>query len=73
MVSKVAGVKLVGVYHDFSADEGSDSYGTEVDLVLVKPFNKNVKGIVKYANYKADTFSADTQKIWLSLEGNFKQ
>lgn len=73
VVSKLAGLKIVGTYHDFKADKGSDSYGSEIDLLLVKPFSKSVKGIVKYANYKADTLSSDTQKIWLSLEGNFKQ
>ena len=73
VVSKVAGLKLVGVYHDFSSDEGNSDYGTELDLVLIKPFNKTVKGIVKYADYKADSFSTDTKKIWLSLEAKFKQ
>jgi len=73
VVSKVAGLKLVGVYHDFTSDEGSSDYGTELDLVLIKPFNKTVKGIVKYADYKADSFSTDTKKIWLSLEAKFKQ
>ena len=73
VVSKVAGLKLVGVYHDFTSDEGSSDYGTELDLVLIKPFNKTVKGIVKYADYKADGFSTDTKKIWLSLEAKFKQ
>jgi len=72
-VSKVAGMKLIGVYHDFSSDEGSVEYGTELDIVLVKPINKTFKGILKYADYSADKFSTDTQKIWLSLEANFKQ
>jgi len=73
VVSKVAGLKLVGVYHDYSSDEGSSDYGTELNLVLVKPFNKTVKGIVKYADYNADSFSTDTKKVWLSLEAKFKQ
>jgi len=73
VVSKVAGMKFVGLYHDFSADEGSIDYGTELDLMLVKPINKTFKGILKYADYSADAFSTDTTKIWLALEANFKQ
>lgn len=72
-VTKLAGMKLLGIYHDFSSDEGSVDYGTELDIVLVKPINKTFKGILKYADYSADAFSTDTQKIWLSLEANFKQ
>jgi len=72
-VTKVAGMKLVGIYHDFSSDEGSVDYGTELDIVLVKPINKNFKGILKFADYSADEYSKDTQKIWLALEANFKQ
>jgi len=72
-VTKIAGMKLVGVYHDFSSDEGSTDYGTELDIVLVKPINKTFKGILKFADYSADSYSKDTQKIWLALEANFKQ
>jgi len=73
IVSKFSGFKLVGLYHDFSSDNGSTDYGTEFDLVLIKPFNKTFKGLVKYADYRADSFSTDTQKIWFALEANFKQ
>lgn len=73
VVSKFAGMKFVGMYHDFSSDESSIDYGTELDLLLVKPFNKTFKGLIKYSDYSADAFSTDTQKIWLSLEANFKQ
>ena len=73
VVSKFAGMKLVGMYHDFSSDEGSTDYGTELDLVLVKPINKTFKGLIKYADYSADDFSDDTTKIWVALEANFKQ
>ncbi len=73
VVSKVAGMKLVGVYHDFSADFGSSNYGSELDLLLVKPINKNVKALIKYADYSADDFSTDTKKIWVALQANFKQ
>ena len=44
-----------------------------VVLMLVKPINKTFKGILKYADYSADSFSTDTKKIWLALEANFNQ
>jgi len=73
VVSKVAGMKVVGMYHDFSSDEGSIDYGTELDIVLIKPINKTFKAIVKYADYRADAYSTDTQKVWLALQANFNQ
>ncbi len=73
VVSKVAGMKLVGLYHDYSSDEGSTDLGSELDLVLVKPFSKTLKGLVKLADYSAGDSGNDTQKIWLALEANFKQ
>jgi len=73
VVSKFSGLKFVGMYHDFSSDEASIDYGTELDLLLVKPFNKTFKGLIKYSDYSADAFSTDTQKIWVALEANFKQ
>lgn len=75
VVSKFNDMKLVGFYHDFSSDFGSTDYGTELDLVLIKPLGKNLKGLVKYSDFSADSNSTydDTQKIWLSLEGKFSQ
>jgi len=72
-VTKLAGLKLVGVYHDFSSDNGSISYGTELDLLVVKPIDKNMKALIKYSDYSADAYSTDTQKIWLSFEMKFSQ
>lgn len=72
-VTKAAGLKLVGVFHSFSADNGSATYGNELDLLVVKPIDKNLKALVKYSNYSADSFSTDTQKLWLSLEAKFAQ
>ena len=72
-VSKVGGFKLVGMYHDFSADNGGADYGSGLDLLIVKPITKSIKALLKYSDYSADTFSADTQKIWLALEFNVVQ
>lgn len=68
LVGNVAGVKLVGVYHDFTSDEGNSDYGSELDLLVAKKFSKTFSGLIKYANYSADTFSNDTSKVWVQVE-----
>jgi hypothetical protein len=72
-VTKVAGVGLVAVYHDFSSDQGSTDYGAELDLLASKKLNDTFTVLAKYASYSADSFSADTDKIWLQLEMKLKQ
>ncbi|MBI5137932.1 MAG: alginate export family protein [Nitrospirae bacterium] len=67
---KVAGVKLVGVYHDFAADSGGTDYGTELDLLAAKKLGPHTLG-VKYASYSADSLATDTDKLWLFAETAF--
>jgi len=64
-------VVLTGVYHDFSDDTGQSQYGKEWDFMAVKKFGKHYALLAKYANYNADTFGTDTQKIWLQGNVNF--
>ncbi len=63
----IAKVKLDLIYHDFQSDEGSSSYGDEIDLMLTKKFGSNYTIVAKYANYMADEYKTDTQKIWIQL------
>lgn len=72
-VTKVGGIKLIAVYHDFSAANGGTDYGTELDLVAIKQVTKSTKALIKFADYDANTFSADTQKVWLALEVTLTQ
>ncbi|WP_150049032.1 MULTISPECIES: alginate export family protein [Methylomonas] len=62
---------LTGVYHDFSDDTGVDQYGKEWDFSVLKKFGKHYSLLAKYANYNADTFGTDTQKIWLQANVSF--
>jgi hypothetical protein len=64
------------IYHDFSAEQGGDNYGEELDISYGHPI-PGVKGLValaKYANYDSadnsiSSFSnVDTQKFWLQLQ-----
>jgi len=75
--SKEMGV-LKAIYHDFSSDVDSVDYGTEMDLVYVRaiPGVKNVTGLLKYADYSADSsqtgsLGTDTQKFWVQLDYKF--
>ena len=59
---------VTGVYHDFSDDTGTLQYGKEWDFSVLKKFGKHYSLLAKYANYNADGFGTDTQRIW--LQGN---
>ncbi|MDP6708285.1 MAG: alginate export family protein [Alphaproteobacteria bacterium] len=65
------GLKLLGVYHDFSAENGGGDYGHEFDFVVSKKLFKHFTVAFKYANYQSDGFATDTEKIWLSLGAKF--
>lgn len=69
--TKVAGVKLLGVYHDFSADKGGADYGDEWGFLAAKKFGKHYGAGLKYASYDADSFGVDTDKLWLWGSFNF--
>jgi len=71
VAGKVAGTKLKAIYHDFAADNGGDSYGSELGLLAAKKYGKHYKLIAKYASYKADTHSVDTDKFWLIGQASF--
>lgn len=62
---------VAAVYHDFTDDTGNLHYGDEWDFQAVKKFGKHYSVLAKYANYSADTFNTDTQKIWLQGNINF--
>lgn len=77
----VAGVKLTAVYHDYQSDNSSYDYGDEWNLLAVKPINKNLKVLAKYADYSADKNATnvarnpaqrtDVQKFWLMADFTF--
>ena len=66
-----AGMNFKLFYHDFSANKGNTNYGTELDFVAVKKFAKNYAVTFKYASYSADSFSKDTDKLWVMLTADF--
>lgn len=61
----------MAVYHQFEADHGDSDYGSELDLVVIRPINKRLKFIAKYADYSADQFSVDKQVLWAQFDYKF--
>lgn len=71
LAGNVGPVKLAGIYHDFQAEDSSDDYGSEIDLVATWAYNKNWSFGLKYASFSSDSPAyTDTDKVWLTL--NFK-
>ncbi len=52
------------VWHEFSAESGSSDYGSELDLLFSYACSKRVRVGLKLADYRAEDFATDTQKIW---------
>ena len=61
---KVAGVKLLAVYHEYEADEGGADLGDELNLLAVKKFGKRYSIGLKYADYSAPSGGTDVDKLW---------
>ena len=63
------------IYHTFSADVGSDKYGSEIDLLYKTKITsfKNVTGMVKAAMFTEDDSTAmgNTTKVWLMADYKF--
>jgi len=63
--------KLAAIWHDFSADSGSASYGSEFDALVVwkLPWKQSVG--LKAAFYDADEHAVDTNKVMLWTQWGF--
>jgi hypothetical protein len=76
LASKVAGTKLMFVYHHFQDDSGSIDFADEYDFLIVKKFGKHYSLLAKYAYYDGEddapgAFKKDTQKLWLEANVSF--
>lgn len=63
--TKIGGVALTGVYHQFEANTGGAEYGSEIDLHAVYVTSWKQKIGLKIAAYDADEHSQDVTKIML--------
>jgi hypothetical protein len=39
--------------------------------MITHPVGRHLVVLAKYADYRADRYASDTQKIWFALEGKF--
>jgi hypothetical protein len=62
---------LTGVYHDFSAEDGSADWGSEIDMSAGRKLNDQYGILFKAAFYDADLHAADTTKFWIMVTGNY--
>ncbi len=63
---KAAGWNLKGVYHDFSAESGGGSYGSELDFAAAHKMTDNYSILLKAAFFQSDSAAFDdTTKLWL--------
>ncbi len=65
---ELANAKIRAVWHEFSADNGSADYGSELNLVATRQFAKRFLAGIKYADFRANTFRVDATKIWLFVQ-----
>lgn len=57
-------------YHEFDSDFGGLHYGSEWDASIAFRLGP-VTMMAKFADYNADRFGVDTQKVWLQAEWGF--
>ncbi|MCH8841936.1 MAG: alginate export family protein [SAR324 cluster bacterium] len=74
----VAGYKLLARFHQFQQESESDNYGSELDLLVATKLAENLKGLIKYAGYVADSgndlgdnTASNKTLTWVRLEYNF--
>jgi len=61
-------VNLSVIYHRFDSDRLDQNYGDEWNAQATFKLNKRIGLLVKYADYRAERFGADTRKLWLQME-----
>jgi Alginate export len=64
---KLAGGAWSVIYHEFEADEETDTLddlGDEIDVVYSRKFGKHYNAGIKYAAYSAGDVKVDTDKLW---------
>ncbi|HXG77717.1 MAG TPA: hypothetical protein VNJ31_00065 [Methyloceanibacter sp.] len=65
--SSFDGLLLLAQYHEFRSAVQDLDYGSEFDFYAYMPFRNGVYVQFKYANYKADQFFTDVEKVIFGL------
>jgi hypothetical protein len=62
------------IYHNFEADDASDTVddlGSELNLSYVKKYGKHYSAGIKYAAYSAGDIKVDADKVWIWIGAKF--
>ena len=62
---------LQAVWHEYSPDLGSGTYGTELNLLASRTFARRYTLTAKFADYRAEDFAVDNTKVWVMAEASF--
>ena len=65
--SFLSGLLLIGQYHEFRSDVGNINYGSEFDFYALLPLHEGWYTQFKYANYQAENFKTDVEKVIFGL------
>jgi hypothetical protein len=74
LAGKIAGGGWKVIYHDFDADEASDTIddlGSEIDLQYSRKYGKNYSAGLKYAAYSGESGRVDADKLWVWVGAKF--
>jgi len=58
---------VLAQYHEFRSAVRDLDYGSEFDFYAYLPFRNGIYAELKYANYRADEFFVDTEKVIFGL------
>lgn len=67
----LAGTGFRFAFHDYASTAGDLEYGREWNASIARPLLGPVSLMLKFADYDAARFSADTTKIWVQLDARF--
>ncbi len=70
-VGPLDSLTLLAVYHDFEAEDSSRNLGDEINIGLFGTFHHRFNIALEYADFDAEDFSTDAEKIWLTLGMKF--
>lgn len=84
LLARYWGLNFVVAAHEFKAQDGGDKFGTEYDVSVQKPVNRNLSLMLKAAQYKGDdntvtlatvsgnpVKNSDLTKIWAQVGYKF--
>ncbi len=71
MTAKLLGGQFLVRYHDFDAETGGGSLGSEWDASANWSFAKRYGLLLKFASYDADNFSSDATHVWTQMTAKF--